>query len=969
MRLLASPLTAAVLVFCATAHAGQATSHQYAFTAELDSSVRSGTTEYSLAIPGVGADFEFVHGASWVEYSDGRASLNGRVARRSNPRECWLVDLEFSDRIAPGDPGYRISVLPALELAAHAYASNGGPIDPFTWTHYRAVDGILVGVDDLEGARAILWHRGGPAVQVGAGANNMNLGHGSSGKLLVRIQGQPIVPRIRPLPQNWRRAFLNVDLTPERALFPRASEIDPDLYRNGGFAGFALPGIGEAFRFVRGTEFIEYGDGTARLLGLVQHEEDAARAFWADVLFEDRRSPLASNFPAAGGPVKELAHVSYQENGGWVGSDGWHYYATASGHLLGREDFAGAVYAFDSSDVALQLGDGANNRNGRFGAFGEFDVTLLTQAHRGAPLPDVLVAELHADLDGRFSPCVRDADADAYTQSSAGYTLWLPPYGNFDLVSGGRFTEHLDGTAHVSGVVRGSDHPEMVFEFDFEFRERVNPGGLGHHPPFSPKKEMPQSSYVENGGPVNPDDWHYYLVTEGRLRGLDALEGAELSLQRYGPAFQVGFGASGKNIRFGAAGWLEIQLASQPLRGNFLAATYGSHGDINIDLDDECVACVQAAVQDPDFGLDRGPGAFWMQDVGGDFVFVSGASFVERSDGSAHLTGMIARSSDPSQRFAVDFHFFDRITPGSPDHAPTGSPKLGLPGAVYAFNGGTIDPSQWEYYPAMSGTLTGFGTFEGAVISVGRMGPAFQVGRGASNKSERFGGSGWHTLEVLSQPTTGYQFSATFMQGDSYFEIVGECAACIEDAEPQPGMNLQQTQAVGFRFPFLGEDYHFVNGGNFIELSDGTAHVAGLLVNSNDATEAWMLELFFEERLDPGDVGHVPPGSPKRELAAHAYVENGGPIVTDTWRYYAVSYGTMVGHNAFSGAVLTLDRIGPAFQVGVGANGRNYDWGASGWFDVNVAAQPQNGPVMASSLGMGDINISIVSDCVDTSSL
>jgi SdrD B-like domain len=56
--------------------------------------------------------------------------------------------------------------------------------------------------------------------------------------------------------------------------------------------------------------------------------------------------------------------------------------------------------------------------------------------------------------------------------------------------------------------------------------------------------------------------------------------------------------------------------------------------------------------------------------------------------------------------------------------------------------------------------------------------------------------------------------------------------------------------------------------------------------------------------------------------------------------------------------VISITKTGPAFQVGKGANGKNLNFGASGWFNWTVTQQPTAGAITAT--GQGDINVDII---------
>lgn len=173
------------------------------------------------------------------------------------------------------------------------------------------------------------------------------------------------------------------------------------------------------------------------------------------------------------------------------------------------------------------------------------------------------------------------AEKDAlYGQYSGGHALWLPGIGTdfvFTSENPGVFTEKMDNTATLTGtVVRKSDSGKQ-FNVSVDFNMRTDTP-----PPGSPKLELTSSAYSVNGGPIDPDTWHYYEVWGGTLLGLMDYSGAELSFTRTGPAFQVGVGANGKNLLLGGSGWLNWTVLSQPTTGGNLQ--YTGQGDWNLDF-------------------------------------------------------------------------------------------------------------------------------------------------------------------------------------------------------------------------------------------------------------------------------------------------------------------------------------------------------------------------------------------------
>ena len=101
-----------------------------------------------------------------------------------------------------------------------------------------------------------------------------------------------------------------------------------------------------------------------------------------------------------------------------------------------------------------------------------------------------------------------------------------------------------------------------------------------------------------------------------------------------------------------------------------------------------------------------------------------------------------------------------------------------------------------------------------------------------------------------------------------------------------------------------------------------------------------------------------PPGSPK----------NGFGADPSDWQYYPQWSGTLAGIEDYAGARVDLERRGPAYQVGTGANdqpGEQDVFGGSAWFDFDLAHQGKAcediGQQCIARKGRGDLNIRL--DC------
>jgi hypothetical protein len=349
--------------------------------------------------------------------------------------------------------------------------------------------------------------------------------------------------------------------------------------------------------------------------------------------------------------------------------------------------------------------------------------------------------------------------------------------------------------------------------------------------------------------------------------------------------------------------------------------------------------------------------AFFLAGLATDLSFASPAIFVEYDDGTARLLGTVASESNPTFALAVDLSFAGRVDPPG---VPAGSPKLDLLPTAYLANGGPVDPATWRYYTSFGGSLTGLDGIAGATFSVTRMGPAFQVGNGAGGVSAGESASGWMTITTLTQPNVGPHFPAVFT-GDGAFDLRDDSTNCAEEAITDGFATSPNLHALWL--PGIGTDFQFDPSGQFLMKDDGTARLTGIVRSKSNPTWLFDVDVTLGGKIVPGDVGHAPAGSPKKELHSNAYVENGGAIDAATWLYYTTTDGTLTGLGDLAGGKLSLTRVGPAFQVGLGANGKNVEYGGSGWLTVTTMSQPSGNVQFPNSL-QGDFNLDLRADCL-----
>jgi len=176
--------------------------------------------------------------------------------------------------------------------------------------------------------------------------------------------------------------------------------------------------------------------------------------------------------------------------------------------------------------------------------------------------------------------CAGTANLDSYAFSnSQGHAVWIPGIAT-DLVfaddAPGEFAESSDGTAKFTGNVARRGDAKQGFTLDVTFT------GAQATAPDAPKKELNAKAY--NEGKADMSKWYFYTGFEGNLIGTGNYEGGKIHIVRMGPAFQIGNGANGKNVNFGASGWFSYDIVSQPTNTKYVFYKTSEHADFNVDL-------------------------------------------------------------------------------------------------------------------------------------------------------------------------------------------------------------------------------------------------------------------------------------------------------------------------------------------------------------------------------------------------
>ncbi|MCB9094808.1 MAG: hypothetical protein H6621_07045 [Halobacteriovoraceae bacterium] len=359
-----------------------------------------------------------------------------------------------------------------------------------------------------------------------------------------------------------------------------------------------------------------------------------------------------------------------------------------------------------------------------------------------------------------------DAQVDEYAQFIGGYALYIFGVGKFKFTSHGLLMKFVDGYAHLRGYVYNESNPAEILKVSVILKDRRT----GE----TPKKELKDIAYDENGGPVDTDDWAYYTLEAGLFEGSGDLVGTCLDITQNSMAFQIGFGANGRNITFGASSWFTILTAASSKTKLPPYWKIDGDGDINIDL--ERPYCIKNAVSD-DYAMFTRDHTLWLAGIGFFDSIKDQVLMLEFPNNTAKIKGPLKVHGKTGWNVDLEMDLSDKTTT-----APAGSPYKELFDAAYSENGGPVDVSKWRYYQTFEGTLTGKDKLKGLVIKLTKRGPAMQLGVGANGTNDNNGGSSWVNYEIVSQPDNeDIRFEAN--KGDLNFDFYF-CKRVREEYEP-----------------------------------------------------------------------------------------------------------------------------------------------------------------------------------------
>ena len=318
-----------------------------------------------------------------------------------------------------------------------------------------------------------------------------------------------------------------------------------------------------------------------------------------------------------------------------------------------------------------------------------------------------------------------------------------------------------------------------------------------------------------------------------------------------------------------------------------------------------------------------------------DFIILGGGQFVQRNNGTAHLTGRVASAGSLYSAFLIDIEFTGKVTPGNPGHPPAGGPQLLMNQNAYAPQG-PINPSSFAFYTSASGTLTGSSNYLGGIIDLQLTGGPAQIGIGANNHNSDLG------LQASFQPTVAQHPRQHAFPALGVMTLAVDLLSDRTDKVTHPPLENSLSTLTFSRamsIPGVADDYVFVPAGEFTEFEDGHAELHGRLARQSALDDAWDLTLTLTDRVDPGEPNHPPQNSPVLMLLSAAYTAGGGIIDPGHWHYYETVTATLTGLEINNGAVIDL-QAATAFQVGGGCNQHNSFYGYYGAVTPTLLSQP-----------------------------
>jgi len=174
---------------------------------------------------------------------------------------------------------------------------------------------------------------------------------------------------------------------------------------------------------------------------------------------------------------------------------------------------------------------------------------------------------------------VRSAHKRKYGISEGGHAIVIANIGSLIFNPTGNLLVS-DNQWHMTGTVQGAGNTKFIV--DLLYSDIVDYQSAVNQSLNVVKKELKPNAYAPNG-PIDPTTWLFAKNMTGTLTGVagSVFDGVVLSLSLRGELPQMGYGANGKNPKFGLSNWFTAAVI-QNAHGLSLQHSYV--GDVNVKL-------------------------------------------------------------------------------------------------------------------------------------------------------------------------------------------------------------------------------------------------------------------------------------------------------------------------------------------------------------------------------------------------
>ncbi|MEL7120434.1 MAG: hypothetical protein AAFO07_13370, partial [Bacteroidota bacterium] len=899
---------------------------------------------FYLVASGIGSRYS-VSGGSFVEYTNGTARYTASLTNTNNSSYKFDIDVIFTGRNTNGANGSPKS-------------NECGNEDTGDWYYYSSASGSLTGKDDFSGAYITISNTGA-SFQLGKGANvthNDVTEFGASGWFNAHVQSQP---HSGPHLSLTGDSDINIQLSGEACdCFGGSISVhagsDETICSGSSVTLTATPSGGSGYSYLwsngKTTQSITVSPSSTKTYGVTvtaggsceasDHVkvtvEDCCTGELTGIIFND----LSGN-----------SDVSIQNNGTYDLKDdlpsSFNIEAYAIGHFdniyfdlsgHGTKKESTSPYRYPTDEVVLNITPG------------DYTLTVKVRDENDVVCDERTVnfTITHEPDDPGDEICANRSVSNTHRCTSGdnyGFFLDASGIGNNYSVSGASFKEFTNGTARYTASLTNTNNSDYKFDIDVIFTGRNKNGANG-----SPKSN--------NCGDENSEAWYYYSSASGFLIGKGDFAGAYITLSNTGPSFQLGKGANATHndiTEFGASGWFNAHLQSQPNSGPHLSLNGDS--DINIQLSGtecECFDAISVDAGDDETICDGSSVTLTANPSGASgysYLWSTGATTqsITVSPSSTKTYGVTVTASGACEGAdhvkvtvedcctgVLDEVFFNDLS-GNNDKPLE--------------NNGTYDLND-DLPSSFNIEATASGSFDDILFELSGVGSNDQdifPYRYPSDDVALNLTPGTYTLTVKVRDSDG----ATCDQLVVTFTITHE--------PDDPGDEICANRSVSNTDPCNGgDDYVFylpasgignrysISGGSFVEFTNGTARYTGTLINTDNSNYKFDIDVIFTGRNTNGNSD-----SPKGNSC--------GSEDTEKWYYYSSASGFLIGKDDFAGAYITIEDTDASFQLGKGANVTHddvSDFGGSGWFNAHLQSQPTSGPHLSIS-GNSDINIQL----------